>query len=117
MDTNSKPISATAFVYEWVPPHQPPTAETPLPVIISTNPVAIRGKPLRRPLLWQGRRWAVTAYGVEARDGTYFIDKARLYETQSWVWEMHLSQKRWVDIEDFRHAYAWARCYFARRPK
>src|SRR3954452_11966917 len=102
MDTNSKPISATAFVYEWVPPHQPPTAETPLPVIISTNPVAIRGKPLRRPLLWQGRRWAVTAYGVEARDGTYFIDKARLYETQSCGWELALSHKRGAERRSFR---------------
>lgn len=25
---------------------------------------------------WQGRQWAVTAYGIEARDGTYHIEAA-----------------------------------------
>jgi hypothetical protein len=80
--------------------------------------VRVRGEAFSGPALWIGRQWAVTSYGVEARDGTYAIEKERLWEEMTtWPWEKHMVMKDWVDIEDFRHAMAWARIYFARKPK
>jgi hypothetical protein len=79
------------------------------PVIVSRNRVRRRGGRLSRPLLWQGRQWAVTGYGVEARDGSYPIRKERLGEL---TWDEHMADKGWVDMADFRAAIAWARDYF-----
>jgi hypothetical protein len=39
------------------------------------NPVRCRGEELSSPIYWQGRQWAVTAFGIECRDGTYVIHK------------------------------------------
>jgi hypothetical protein len=41
------------------------------------NYTRLRGQRLS-PILWQGGQWAVTAYGIEARDGSYTISKDRL---------------------------------------
>lgn len=83
-----------------------------LPVIHSDNEVALRGERLAK-LLWQGRQWAVTAYGLECRDGTYAIRKTRLWEGDTHTWEIHMAEKNWVDIEDFSTAINWARAYFS----
>ena len=39
---------------------------------MDNTPVPIRGDALP-PLLWRGRQWAVTDYGIEALDGTYSL--------------------------------------------
>lgn len=55
---------------------------------------------------WVGRQWAVTAYGLEALDGRYLIEKARLTErVDTWSWPTHMGDKAWVDIEDFITAW------------
>jgi hypothetical protein len=45
----------------------------------SSNPVKRRFEPLSR-IIWQGRQWAATKYGVECRDGGYTIERKRLWE-------------------------------------
>jgi hypothetical protein len=44
-------------------------------------PSRFHGDPLGR-VLWQGRQWSVTEYGIECRDGSYHIDKKRLRRDQ-----------------------------------
>jgi hypothetical protein len=67
--------------------------------------VKVRGTNLHR-VWWKGRQWAVTAYGIEARDGRYAIEKARLGERNgNWSWPMHMMEKNWVDIADFVSAW------------
>jgi hypothetical protein len=86
----------------------------PRPIIVSRNHVPRRtaGR-LSKPLLWQGRQWSVTGYGVEARDGTYPIPKKQLWERNgSHGWEEHMAEKNWVDMRDFLAALSWARKYF-----
>ena len=76
--------------------------------------VAVRGDELTRPIYWLGRQWAVTAYGVEARDGTYPIERSRVDEaTGDYTWERHLWGKVWVDQRDFAAAMRIARWVFA----
>ena len=66
-----------------------------------------------RPITWTGTQWAVTAFGLEARDGTYAIEKSRLWEDEEMGgWFLHMSEKRWVDLRDFAHALAVARVEF-----
>lgn len=84
---------------------------------IDTTPVKIRGEPLHETL-WQGRQWAVTEYGIEARDGTYPIKAERLSETREYMgqqlldWPLHMAEKDWVDIHDFCTAFLVAlACY------
>lgn len=59
-------------------------------------------------IIWQGRQWAVTKDGLEARDGGYFIAADRLTETfdsgePSWL--MHMGEKTWLDHDDFATAF------------
>lgn len=68
------------------------------------------GESLSEPVYWEGRQWAVTAYGVECLDGTYPIDKEGLWMNQpEHSWEEHMSEKTWIDLPDFRVAIAIAR--------
>jgi hypothetical protein len=58
---------------------------------------------------YTGTQWIVTDDGVEQRDGNYFIraeDLAQGMGKGGWIG--HMSQKDWVDIEDFKRAYATA---------
>jgi hypothetical protein len=77
-------------------------------IIAHSNDVKCRGNPLGA-IWWQGRQWAVTSDGLEARDGTYFIDASRLREEldsacdHSWI--AHVCDKNWVDGADFSTAY------------
>jgi len=58
------------------------------------------------PILWQGSQRAVTAYGIEARDGSYTISKDRL------------SDPYWLSLADFAEALQIAngKFRFRRRP-
>lgn len=61
------------------------------------------------PIIWSGVQWAVTEYGIEARDGRYLIEAHRLRESEpDHSWAKHLDEKDWVDIKDFRLAFAVA---------
>ena len=86
-------------------------------IAIDTTPVVNRGESLHEKI-WQGRQWAVTEYGIEARDGRYVIDAARLSETRDFrgqrlpSWPLHMAEKSWVDIHDFCTAFLAAlACY------
>jgi len=75
----------------------------------ATNEVKCRWEPLDE-ILWQGRQWAVTTFGIERRDGTYTIQANRLaehLEPDEWLhaWIAHMSEKEWVDLEDFATAF------------
>lgn len=86
-------------------------AEAVIPFAQSSNPVQVRGEALH-PILWQGEQWAVTEYGIECRDGTYAIDGARLLRkrqgTNKYDWPLHLDEKVWVNMDDFRRVFAVA---------
>jgi hypothetical protein len=78
-------------------------------VVYATNEVANRCEPLSE-VWWQGRQWAVTSYGLECRDGTYFIDAPRigkdLHSANPYSWIAHLGDnKTWIDLEDFATAF------------
>lgn len=81
------------------------------PLYHNTDPVRRRGERLHR-ILWQGRQWSVTTFGVEARDGTYPVAKDRLWDnedTRDGGWICHMGEKSWVDIFDFAEALRIAR--------
>jgi hypothetical protein len=78
----------------------------------ANNPVKLCGETLST-IWWQGKQWAVTRYGIEARDGRYCIGADRLAET----WSdrpgipgllRHMVEKNWVDIPDFCTAFTVA---------
>jgi hypothetical protein len=50
-----------------------------MPIIHDANEVRLCGEELR-PVIWQGRQWAVTTFGIESRDGLYAIRARRLTE-------------------------------------
>lgn len=93
------------------PVRQKPAAPTVrYPIRISHNEVHVRGEPLCLPVFWIGAQWAVTAFGVECRDGRYPIAKDRLFEDLAHgSWERHMGEKAWVDIDDLKAALEWAR--------
>lgn len=62
--------------------------------------VDVRGEPLSEPIYWTGEQWALTAYGVEARDGTYAIPYERVDEPD---WLTHMRAKPWVNAQEFSH--------------
>jgi hypothetical protein len=73
----------------------------------------VRGEQLSEPIHYSGRQWAVTSYGVEARDGTYVIESSRLWEEDAeYGWIMHMAKKEWVDLEDFIVVLSLARIKF-----
>jgi hypothetical protein len=78
-------------------------------VVSPARPDAEIKMALSEPIFWTGCQWAVTSYGLEARDGTYAIEKERLLELD---WESHMFEKEWVDFLDFAVALAMARMRF-----
>jgi hypothetical protein len=79
----------------------------------ASNPVKNRGERLHK-IIWQGRQWAVTTYGVECRDGCYAIGRARLWEEdEAYSWVRHMAEKNWVDLHDFAEALRIARSMVA----
>src|SRR5438034_8289961 len=80
----------------------------------ATNTVKNRGSRLSK-IIWKGSQWAATAYGVEARDGRYQIQRARLWKDDlTWSWVQHMAEKEWVDIDDFTEALRIARVEHSR---
>lgn len=79
------------------------------PILHSAEPVRCRGDALGR-IWWQGRTWAVTADGIERRDGLYAITADRLGGHGD-RWCEHICRKgtdadgMGYDREDFRTAY------------
>lgn len=85
------------------------------PVIYADNAVAQRGEAVHE-VFWQGREWAVTAYGIERRDGGYPIEASRLCEEHDggavdadgtpvpYTWIGHIGEKGW-DLADFATAF------------
>ncbi len=65
-------------------------------ITYNKTPVVCRGEALSE-VWWQGRQWAVTAYGLERRDGTYFIEAKRLLEDlrgePPYSWTEHIGRK------------------------
>ena len=78
------------------------------PIRIATNEVKIVGETLGEPVFWVGRQWAVTADGLEKRDGTFVIDANRLWDSTDQV-----QQKAGIDLHDFKTALAWARNHYS----
>jgi len=74
------------------------------PVRMDKTPVKVRGEDLD-PIWWRGRQWAVTAFGIEALDGTYTIKADRLAEDIGHAWPAHVCGKTWVDQDDFCTAW------------
>jgi len=58
-------------------------------------------------MLWQGRQWAVTTFGIERRDGGYTIAANRLREGLGigWSWIGQIGEKDWADIKDFASCF------------
>lgn len=83
-----------------------------------TSPeVALTGDPLTGPIHWRGAQWAVTGLGVEALDGSYPIEVARLWEDEdSYGWVRHMADKNWVDLAEFAEALRIARRLHQARP-
>jgi hypothetical protein len=68
------------------------------------------------PCWWIGRQWAVTASGLEARDGTYALAADRLLEDlPDYSKVLHMSEKTGVDIEDYATAFLVA-CALHEKP-
>ncbi len=76
------------------------------PIKHSVNEVPLYGEPLDE-IWWIGRQWAVTSYGLEKRDGKYFVEKSRLVENlrEGWSWIGQIGCKSWADIEDVATAF------------
>lgn len=60
---------------------------------------------------YEGSQWLVTDYGIEERGGTgYHIPKEDFgMDVGEGGWVGHMSEKPWVDIEDFKRALAVAK--------
>lgn len=74
------------------------------------------GEALGSPVYWLGLQWAVTADGVERRDGGYVVDRDRIHEVSNgYTWEDHIAAKGWADMQDFRAAMDFARRRWPKR--
>lgn len=95
-------LTAAEFLAQPIPP-RPRRGDA--PIEYDRTPVPTRGEELAR-LLWRGRQWAVTDYGIERLDGTYCIEKTRLSEgVKDYGWPLHVTQKTWADSDDFCTAW------------
>lgn len=70
---------------------------------INSDPVRVRGEELHE-VWWRGKQWAVTAFGIECLDGTYFAPAADLAKELQ-PWPLHMASKTWVDIDEFTTAW------------
>jgi hypothetical protein len=80
------------------------------PAYRAANEVKLCGEKLTRPISWTGYQWAVTGYGLECRDGCYHVAKHDLWMDECHHgWVPHMSEKGWVDLDDFAEALRIAR--------
>jgi len=83
----------------------------------NSEPIRVCGDQLSWPF-WQGRQWAVTSYGVECRDGTYCVEKDRLWENdEDHSWVHHMAEKGWVRPARLRGGVAHRPPTFCRTPE
>jgi hypothetical protein len=79
------------------------------PIEMDTTPIPTNGRADKLGRIWwRGKQWAVTSDGIEALDGSYYIEAKRLLETMTdsyGGWLEHMGEKLWVDMEEF--ATAW----------
>ncbi|MCL4068339.1 hypothetical protein M3484_17370 [Pseudomonas sp. GX19020] len=65
-------------------------------------------------IIWKGRQWAVTEYGIERCDGkTYAIRRHVLIPGKEYSWIQHMGGKGWVDMPDFTAALGVAFLFFS----
>jgi hypothetical protein len=86
-----------------------PLPDRPSGLYAATNVVRVTGEKLA-PVLWQNEQWAVTKFGLECRDGTYYIEKTRLLEGLGTEhgWHHHMAEKGWCHMEQFYPAFLMA---------
>ena len=88
------------------------------PILYDRGEVKVTGKELDQ-ILWQGREWSVTTFGLERRDGCYAIEARRLLEgmrdDQPNSWVRHVRDRERLDINDFTTAFLIACAVFRRR--
>lgn len=82
-----------------------PTDETPIAEFISEGRCRTLSETISIPIYWLGRSWAVTSYGVEKFNGTYYLTWESLHRD----WVAHLLDKGGEDILDFQAALIFAR--------
>ncbi len=63
------------------------------PIAYDKTDVKLRGEPLDE-VWWQGRQWAVTAHGLEARDGEVYSRQAKNVENERRACEIRLRAER-----------------------
>jgi hypothetical protein len=79
------------------------------PSFIGDAPPEVTTNALSEPVHWQGKQWAVTAYGIEEVSGRYVIERERLCDLD---WCSHMLEKMWVDAAEFREAFRRAKAVF-----
>lgn len=71
---------------------------------------------LHRDIVWLGRQWAVTGYGIQAvnkkLEGKFDVEISRLWDDD--LVELVLSET-WIDLEDFTEALEIARKRFSEK--
>jgi len=68
----------------------------------------VRGERLSK-ILYRNNQWAVTVFGIECLDGTYTIKKDAIKTVHpNYSWRKHMSEKMWVEIEEFIDALKMA---------
>jgi hypothetical protein len=72
---------------------------------------SVKCRPRSSKIIWQGKQWAVTTYGIECRTHHYVIERDRLWLNEDeWGWLMQLAEKEWVeDLEEFAEVLRIAR--------
>src|SRR5690242_20161503 len=97
------PLKATAFSASDLLNIPPRPRRRDAPVEHDRTAVHVRGERLH-DIWWQGRQWAVTAYGLECRDGTYVVPADQLARgmgsAEGDAFLIHVSRKIWVDTDD-----------------
>lgn len=84
----------------------PPRARHGPPYLHDTSDIKVRGEKLDK-IIWRGRQWAATTFGVERRDGTRAISFEELDYLDNWEIITakhsivdHYCKKSWCDIPD-----------------
>jgi hypothetical protein len=76
------------------------------PIMLDETVVKNRSGDELGPMLWRGKQWAVTEHGIEALDGGYYIEAARLVEKLPMhSWAEQVCGKTWCDTEEFVTAW------------
>lgn len=77
------------------------------PIETDSTPVEVHGAGQEpQNILWRGRQWAVTDFGLEALNGSYAIDEKGLrLDFAEWSVLMQMGEKTWIDMPDFTTAF------------